>query len=192
MGIIEIILLGIGLAMDAFAVSVCKGLAIKKLNWKNTIIIASYFGIFQAAMPVIGYLLGSSFANLITRFDHWIAFILLLIIGVNMIRDSFADNSQEKNDKIDFKTMTILALATSIDALAIGISFAFLGVQDYTEILPPISIIGFVSFVMSLIGLIFGIQCGCGIARKLKAELWGGIILVIIGLKILIEHLFLQ
>lgn len=182
MGLIEIILLGIGLAMDAFAVSVCKGLAIKKLNWKNTTIIASYFGIFQAAMPVIGYLLGSSFANLITRFDHWIAFILLLIIGVNMIRDSFADNSQEKNDKIDFKTMTILALATSIDALAVGITFAFLEVN----LLLAVLIIGIITFITSIVGVKMGNKFSCRYQRI--AGISGGIILILLGIRILIEH----
>lgn len=122
-----------------------------------------------------------------------IAFAILAFLGGRMILESFKEEECCKLfNPANPKVVLTMAIATSIDALAIGISFAFLGVQDYTEILPPISIIGFVSFVISLIGLIFGIQCGCGIARKLKAELWGGIILVIIGLKILIEHLFLQ
>ena len=136
---------------------------------------------------------GSVFSHLIESVDHWIAFAILAFLGGRMILESFKEEECCKLfNPANPKVVLTMAIATSIDALAIGISFAFLGVQDYTEILPPISIIGFVSFVMSLIGLIFGIQCGCGIARKLKAELWGGIILVIIGLKILIEHLFLQ
>ena len=191
MNIFELFVLAIGLSMDAFAVSICKGLSLGKIKVKHMCMAGLWFGGFQALMPLIGYYLGSFFADMITKYSHWIAFILLLFIGGNMIKESFGEE-EKVNDDMGVKSMFLLAIATSIDALAIGISFAFLGVQDYTEILPPISIIGFVSFVMSLIGLIFGIQCGCGIARKLKAELWGGIILVIIGLKILIEHLFLQ
>ena len=198
MGYLELALIGVGLSMDAFAVSVCKGLSMRKVDKKYMFVLAVFFGGFQALMPALGWLLGSQFQSYITAIDHWIAFILLGLIGGKMILDVVKEKGEneevcpEGSVRIDLREFFLLAIATSIDALAIGISFAFLGVQDYTEILPPISIIGFVSFVMSLIGLIFGIQCGCGIARKLKAELWGGIILVIIGLKILIEHLFLQ
>ena len=157
------------------------------------LVMAFAFGLFQAIMPFIGWMFAKSFSHLIESVDHWIAFAILAFLGGRMILESFKEEECCKLfNPANPKVVLTMAIATSIDALAIGISFAFLGVQDYTEILPPISIIGFVSFVMSLIGLIFGIQCGCGIARKLKAELWGGIILVIIGLKILIEHLFLQ
>ncbi len=134
-----------------------------------------------------------TFSHLIESVDHWIAFAILAFLGGRMIFESFKEEECCKLfNPAKLKVVFTMAIATSIDALAIGISFAFLGVQDYTQILSPISIIGLVSFVMSLIGLIFGIQCGCGIARKVKAELWGGIILVIIGLKILVEHLFFQ
>ena len=193
MGIIELILLSIGLGMDAFAVSVCKGISMKKMNWKKACLIGLYFGGFQAIMPVIGYFFGSSFESIITNIDHWIAFAILAFLGGRMILESFKDEEcRQTFNPASPKVVFTMAIATSIDALAIGISFAFLGINDYTEILSPILIIGFVSFVMSLIGLFFGIKCGCGCARKLKAELWGGIILVFIGLKILIEHLFFQ
>ena len=192
MSLIELFLLAVGLSMDAFAVSVCKGLSMQTMRLKHAFVIGLYFGGFQALMPWLGYLLGIRFQGAIKTYDHWIAFILLGIIGFNMVKESLEQDTESCDASVDVRTMLLLAIATSIDALAVGISFAFLGVQNYNEILSPILIIGLVSFVMSLIGLIFGIQCGCGIARKLKAELWGGIILVIIGLKILIEHLFLQ
>ena len=129
MGIIELILLGIGLGMDAFAVSICKGISMKKMNWKKAIIIGLYFGGLQALMPTLGFFLGTAFQNLITSIDHWIAFILLGIIGGEMIKESFDDDSENKNDDVSFKTMIVLAIATSIDALAIGITFAFLKVN---------------------------------------------------------------
>ena len=192
MGFGELVVLAVGLSMDAFAVSICKGLALQRVSWKECCIAGAWFGGFQALMPLLGYLLGTQFEQFVTSVDHWIAFVLLGIIGGNMIREALSKDEDKLDGSLAFKTMLLLAIATSIDALAVGISFAFLGVQNYNEILSPILIIGLVSFVMSLIGLIFGIQCGCGIARKLKAELWGGIILVIIGLKILVEHLFFQ
>ena len=193
MSIIEIVLLAIGLSMDSLAVSVTGGAVIRNCTVCNMVKIGSFMGITQATMTVLGYLAGVGFQKYITAFDHWIAFVLLLYLGGKMIYDSTQEEDEDcKTNPLCNKTLFGLSIATSIDALAIGISFAFLGVQNYNEILSPILIIGLVSFVMSLIGLIFGIQCGCGIARKLKAELWGGIILVIIGLKILIEHLFLQ
>ena len=195
---IELLLMGVGLAMDAFAVSVCKGLGMKKLNKKQAVVIGLYFGGFQALMPLVGWILGIQFQKYITSIDHWIAFILLGFIGGKMILDVIKEKGENEEVcpddslRINLREIFLLAIATSIDALAIGISFALLGINNYTEILSPILIIGFVSFVMSLIGLYFGIKCGCGCARKLKAELWGGIILVAIGLKILVEHLFLQ
>ena len=183
MGILEISLLGIGLAMDAFAVSICKGLSMKKMNWKNAIIIALYFGIFQALMPMIGYFFGTTFESFVTAFDHWIAFILLALIGGNMIKESFDNEDEKKNDKVDFKTMIVLALATSIDALAVGITFAFFDVN----LLLAVAIIGIITFIIS----IFGVKIGNKFGDKYqnKAELIGGIILVILGIKILLEHL---
>ena len=183
MELFEIVVIGIGLAMDAFAVSVCKGLSMKKLDWKKTIIIALYFGIFQALMPVLGYFLGSTFSSFVQQVDHWIAFILLAIIGGNMIKDSTDDEEEKRNDKVDVKTMILLAIATSIDALAVGVTFAFFEVN----LLLAISIIGIITFVLSILGVIIGNKFGDKFQNR--AELAGGIILIIIGLKILLEHL---
>lgn len=183
MGILEIILIGVGLAMDAFAVAVCKGLSMKKLEWRKTIIIALYFGFFQAIMPAIGYLLGSTFENVVTNIDHWIIFILLAVIGGNMIKESFNKEDDERNDNVDFKSMVILAVATSIDALAVGITFAFFK----TNILLNIGIIGLITFTLSIIGVKIGNKFGDKFQNK--AEFTGGIILIVIGLKILLEHL---
>ena len=175
MGVLELVLLSIGLGMDAFAVSVCKGISMKKMNWKKAITIGLYFGGFQALMPVIGYYLGSAFESLITNIDHWIAFILLGIIGGKMIKDSFANESENCNDDVSFKTMFVLAVATSIDALAVGITFAFLNVN----VILAVSLIG--------IGTKIGSQFGDTYERK--AELVGGCILILLGTKILLEHL---
>lgn len=182
MGITEIILIGIGLAMDAFAVSICKGLSMKKINWKKTIIIAIYFGAFQAIMPSLGYCFGTTCQTFVNKLDHWVAFILLTIIGANMIKESFSKESENFNDKIDFKTMSILALATSIDALTVGISFAFLKIN----LLLAVSIIGVVTFAISIIGVKIGNKFGKKYENK--AEFAGGLILIFIGIKMLIEH----
>lgn len=183
MGITEIILLSVGLAMDAFAVSICKGLSMYKMNWKNTVIIALYFGIFQALMPVLGYFLGATFENAVTSIDHWIAFILLGIIGGNMIKESFGKEDDGKNSSVDFKTMIVLAVATSIDALAVGITLAFLQVN----LILSVSFIGVITFALSLIGVKIGNKFGDKF--KSKAEFMGGLILIVLGLKILLEHL---
>ena len=183
MDFFEIVLIGIGLAMDAFAVSVCKGLSMKKMDWRKAIIISLYFGIFQAVMPVIGCFLGTTFSGFVESVDHWIAFILLAIIGGNMIKDSTDDENEKRNDNIDIKTMLLLAIATSIDALAVGITFAFFE----TNIGLAISIIGLITFILSIIGVKIGNRFGDKFQNK--AELTGGIILIIIGLKILLEHL---
>ena len=183
MGIFEIFLLGIGLAMDAFAVSICKGLSIKKMNWKNAVIIALYFGVFQALMPLIGYFLGMTFESIVTTFDHWVAFALLTLIGGGMIKESFDDEDDKKNDRVDFKTMVVLAIATSIDALAVGITFAFFDVN----IVLAVSIIGIITFIISVLGVKIGNRFGDKYQNK--AQLMGGIILVLLGFKILLEHL---
>lgn len=184
MGFIELLLLSIGLAMDAFAVSVCKGISMKKMNWKKAGIIGLWFGGFQALMPTLGYFLGSAFESLVTNIDHWIAFILLGLIGGNMIKEAFSkDNEENDDDDISFKTMFVLAVATSIDALAIGITFAFLNVN----ILLAISMIGIITFIISIIGTKVGNKFGNKYEKK--AELTGGIILILIGIKILLEHL---
>lgn len=183
MGLVELIILSVGLAMDAFAVSICKGLAMKKMKWKNAIIIGLYFGIFQAIMPLIGYLLGVKFQSAITSIDHWIAFVLLVGIGANMIREAMSKEKEEANDSIKVKDMLILAIATSIDALAIGITFAFLEVN----ITLAVSLIGIITFIISVIGVKIGNIFGDKYEKK--AELAGGIILIGLGIKILIEHL---
>ena len=183
MGILEMFLIAIGLAMDAFAVSVCKGLSLKQMDWRKAIIVGLYFGIFQALMPAIGYFLGATFENLVTQIDHWIAFVLLGIIGINMLREAFDNEKEEANDRVDFKTMLVLAIATSIDALAIGITFAFLKVN----VLLATLLIGIITFGLSVIGVKIGNKFGNKYERK--AETIGGIILILMGLKILLEHL---
>lgn len=184
MSILEILLLGIGLSMDAFAVSICKGLSTKKLQIKHYLIIGAWFGGFQALMPTIGYFLGSTFEQYITAFDHWVAFVLLAAIGANMIKESFSKEESETNSSFDFKTMLLMALATSIDALAVGITFALL-----PDVNVPLAVclIGVTTFVCSAAGLKVGNLFG--LRYKAKAELAGGIILILIGLKILLEHL---
>lgn len=190
---LEIWLLAIGLAMDCFAVSIASGIILKRTQWRPMLIMAFAFGFFQALMPFIGWMCANTFSHLIESVDHWIAFAILAFLGGRMVFESFKDEEcRQESNPASLKVVFTMAIATSIDALAIGVSFAFLGIRDYRAILSPILIIGFVSFVMSLVGLIFGIRCGCGCARKLKAERWGGIILIIIGIKILVEHLFLQ
>lgn len=185
MGLIELIVLSIGLAMDAFAVAICKGLGMKKATLKKSVIVGGYFGIFQAVMPLIGYLIGYKFQDKITAIDHWIAFGLLSIIGINMIKESFSENEDDDNEDADlsFKTMILLAIATSIDALAVGITLAFLNVS----IIPAVSIIGIITFVISFIGVKVGNIFGD--KYKSKAELAGGLILICIGIKILLEHI---
>lgn len=190
---LEIWLIAIGLAMDCFAVSIASGIILKRTQWRPMLVMSFAFGFFQALMPFLGWLFAKNFSHLIESVDHWLAFAILAFLGGRMILESLKEeDSCRLFNPTNPKVVLTMAIATSIDALAVGISFAFLGFQHYTEILSPIFIIGFVSFVISLLGLIFGIQCGCGIAKKVKAELWGGIILVIIGIKILIEHLFFQ
>ena len=185
---LEIWLLAIGLAMDCFAVSIASGIILKRVQLRPLA-----FGFFQALMPLLGWIGASFFSHLIESIDHWVAFAILAFLGGRMVMESFKDEGcRHEFDPTSLKVVSALAVATSIDALAVGISFAFLGVRNFAAILPPIGIIGFVSFALSFIGLMFGIRFGCGIARKLRAELWGGIILIIIGTKILIEHLFLS
>ncbi len=183
-----LLLMGVGLAMDAFAVSICKGLSMRKVNKKQCLVIGLFFGGFQALMPFIGWVLGSQFEQYITSIDHWIAFILLGFIGGKMVVEAIREKDEavevEKMDPpLDLKEMFILAIATSIDALAVGITFAFLQVP----IVEAISIIGITTFVISVIGVYVGNFFGN--RYKKKAELVGGIILILIGLKILLEHL---
>lgn len=187
MGVIELLIIAVGLSMDAFAVAVCKGLAIRdaKFNLKYTVIIGIYFGVFQAIMPLIGYLLGAQFSDKITAIDHWIVFILLSIIGGKMIWESF-DCEQvdiDTDSPVAFKKMIPLALATSIDALAVGVGFAFLKV----DIVPAVTFIGIITFILSMVGVKIGNVFGTKF--QAKAELAGGIILILMGIKILFEHL---
>lgn len=188
---LELWLLAIGLAMDCLAVSIASGIILRRIQWRPMLVIALFFGIFQAIMPLLGWLGASMFSHLIASVDHWIAFAILVFLGGRMIMESFKEEDCcQRFDPTQLKVVLTLAIATSIDALAVGVSFAFLGISSCSQILPSVGIIGFVSSVMSLCGLLFGIKFGCGFAKKLRAELWGGIILVLIGTKILIEHLF--
>ena len=180
----ELFLIGIGLSMDAFAVSICKGLSMQKIDKKYTLCIGLFFGGFQALMPLTGYLLGSQFSGYIERFDHWIAFVLLALIGFHMIKESRAEEEEEKPYAgVNFKELLILAVATSIDALAVGVTFAFLQVN----IVSAITIIGCTTFVISIAGVYVGNVFGS--RYKSRAEFTVGVILILIGLKILLEHL---
>lgn len=200
MTLTELFIIAVGLSMDAFAVSICKGLSLKKLRIKDAIIVGLYFGIFQGGMPLLGYFLGVQFQDKITSFDHWIAFILLGIIGFNMIKESREKDSDSdlaakevsvekinttevEENPLRFKEMIVLAIATSIDALAIGVTLAFLKV----DIVPAVSFIGIITFVLSMVGVKIGNIFGA--KYKSKAEFAGGIILIAMGLKILLEHL---
>ncbi len=184
MGIWELILIAAGLSMDAFAVSVCKGLSAGRLQWKHYLLVGVWFGGFQALMPTLGYFLGSTFEKYITSFDHWNAFVLLAIIGGNMLREGFSGEEEQGDASFSFRAMFILAVATSIDALAVGITFALL---PDVQISAAAGIIGGITFVLSAIGLkvgnIFGLK------YKSKAEIVGGAILILMGIKILLEHL---
>ena len=183
MSLLTLFITAVGLSMDAFAVAICKGLAMKKLSWKKALIIGLWFGGFQALMPTIGYLLGTRFESYVTAIDHWIAFVLLVLIGANMVKESFSKEEESSNDSVDFKTMFLLAIATSIDALAVGVTYAFLQVR----IVPAVSFIGVITFTLSIVGVKIGNVFG--LKYKSKAELTGGIILIVMGIKILLEHL---
>ena len=183
MGLIELFLIAVGLSMDAFAVSVCKGLAMPKCTFKKAAIVGLWFGGFQALMPAIGYILGAQFQEAIASIDHWIAFVLLALIGGNMIHEALDNDEEEADASLDVKTMFLLAVATSIDALAIGITFAFLKVN----IIPAVCFIGIVTFFISFAGVKIGNVFGA--RYKNKAEIVGGVILILLGLKILLEHL---
>ena len=183
MGLAQLFILAVGLAMDAFAVSVCKGLSLPKLRLRHAVIVGAWFGAFQALMPAVGWLLGSAFADLIVSVDHWIAFVLLSIIGGNMIREAFSREEEDADPSLAPMTMLLLAVATSIDALAVGITFAFLRV----DILPAVTLIGACTFLISAAGVKIGNVFGA--RYKSGAELAGGVVLVLIGVKILLEHL---
>lgn len=183
MQLLELFLIAVGLSMDAFAVSVCKGLSVKQVKWKHLLLAGAYFGGFQAMMPLLGYLLGTGFQSLIAAYDHWIAFGLLALIGGNMIREAFSKDDEKLDASFSFKAMVLLAVATSIDALAVGVSFAFLQV----DIVPAVLFIGVVTFILSAVGVKLGSVFGA--RYKAKAEFAGGLILILMGIKIVLEHL---
>lgn len=180
----ELLLIAIGLSMDAFAVAVCKGLSVGKTKVRHYIITGLWFGGFQALMPFLGYLLGTTFEKYIVAFDHWIAFILLSVIGINMIKEGFSKEENETDASFSFKNMLLLAIATSIDALAVGVTFALL---PDVNIFHAISLIGMTTFILSAIGIKIGSVFG--MKYKSAAEITGGIILILMGTKILLEHL---
>ena len=183
MGLGALFILAVGLSMDAFAVSICKGLSIRTLKLRQALLVGAWFGAFQALMPVLGWLLGSAFTDLIESVDHWIAFVLLSLIGGNMIREALSHEEEEADPSLAPVTMLLLAVATSIDALAVGITFAFLRV----DILPAVTLIGVCTFLISGLGVKIGNVFGS--RYKSNAELAGGAVLVLIGVKILLEHL---
>ncbi len=184
MGLAELFILAVGLSMDAFAVAVCKGLSLKRVTLKNSMWVGLWFGAFQALMPLVGFLLGTQFKDSITAVDHWIAFVLLGLIGANMIREAVSGDEESVCDDLSARAMFPLAVATSIDALAIGVTLAFINVDN---IAAAVGFIGVVTFLISA----FGVKIGniFGAKYKSKAELVGGVILIILGIKILIEHL---
>ena len=189
MGIVELLLTGVGLAMDAFAVSVCKGLSMKKIRYGPAVVIALFFGGFQALMPFLGWALGTQFKDYIISIDHWIAFVLLAIIGGKMLKEAFSSDKEEvaqeceQGERMNYKELFLLAIATSIDALAVGVTFAFLNVNIYLAI----AIIGVVTFLLAFAGVVIGNIFGSRFEKG--AQIAGGAILIGIGLKILLEHL---
>ena len=183
MTFVELLLIAIGLSMDAFSVSICKGLTTKRFSWRMALLCGLWFGFFQALMPVIGYYLGAQFQELIEAYDHWIAFGLLFLIGANMIREALSKKEESANGDLDVKTMFLLAIATSIDALAVGVSFACIQVKLWSSVL----IIGITTFLFSVLGVKIGNVFGSKYEKS--AGIIGGIILILIGLKILLEHL---
>ena len=187
MGIIETVILAVSLSMDAFAVALCKGLSLKKINFKNCITVGLWFGAFQGLMPLLGYLLGSTFAEKIQSIDHWVAFVLLAIIGANMIKESFEKDEECVDCSLGFKAMLPMAIATSIDALAVGVSFAFTTFNPDWFVYVAFVLIGVITCTLSAIGVKVGNIFGT--KYKSKAEFVGGAVLIILGLKILIEGL---
>lgn len=179
----ELLILAVGLAMDAFAVAVCKGLSLRTLKLQQALLVGVWFGLFQALMPALGWLLGSAFSGLVQSVDHWMAFVLLSIIGGNMIREGLQGDDENCDPSLSFGVMLLLAVAISIDALAVGITFAFLNVS----ILLAVALIGVVTFTISAVGVKMGNLFGA--RYKSKAEFFGGAVLILIGLKILLEHL---
>lgn len=185
---LEIWLLAVSLAMDCFSVSITSGILLRNIRWRTYLTIAFFFGLFQAAMPLIGWYFASHFYPFVESVDHWIAFGLLFVLGVKMIHESFDKDEDNHFDPTRLKTVLMLAVATSIDALAVGISFSFMGMESLRSILHPIAVIGLVSFAFSIAGCLIGVYFGKRV--NLRAELWAGIILIGVGVKILFEHLY--
>lgn len=183
MSFVELLLIAIGLSMDAFSVSICKGLTTKKFSWRMALVCGLWFGFFQALMPIIGYFLGAQFQEMIEAYDHWIAFGLLFLIGANMIREAVWGKEESQDGSLGFKTMLLLAIATSIDALAVGVSFACIRVKLWSSVI----VIGLTTLAFSVLGVKIGNVFGSKYEKS--AEIIGGIILILIGLKILLEHL---
>lgn len=196
MSILELWLLAVALAMDCFTVSIVFGVLLRKIEWRTILVVAFLFGLFQAMMPLAGWLATNSFSSLIEDYDHWIAFGLLAFLGGRMIKESFSDDEEEEEAEAKhinprkLKTQLVFAVATSIDALAVGISFTCLGFNTISSLFLPLLIIGFVSLAFSIVGSLLGIRFGKGVEKRLKPELLGGIVLIIIGVRVLCEHLF--
>ena len=198
MSILELWLLAVALAMDCFTVSIVFGVLLRKIEWRTILVVAFLFGLFQAMMPLAGWLATNYFSSLIEDYDHWIAFGLLAFLGGRMIKESFSDDEEEGEAEAEakhinprkLKTQLVFAVATSIDALAVGISFTCLGFNTISSLSLPLLIIGFVSLAFSIVGSLLGIRFGKGVEKRLKPELLGGIVLIIIGVRVLCEHLF--
>lgn len=196
MSILELWFLAVALAMDCFTVSIVFGVLLRKIEWRTILAVAFLFGLFQAMMPLAGWLATNSFSSLIEDYDHWIAFGLLAFLGGRMIKESFSDDEEEEEAESKhinprkLKTQLVFAVATSIDALAVGISFTCLGFNTISSLSLPLLIIGFVSLAFSIVGSLLGIRFGKGVEKRLKPELLGGIVLIIIGIRVLCEHLF--
>lgn len=196
MSILELWLLAVALAMDCFTVSIVFGVLLRKIEWRTILVVAFLFGLFQAMMPLAGWFATNSFSSLIEDYDHWIAFGLLVFLGGRMIKESFSDDEEEEEAEAKhinprkLKTQLVFAVATSIDALAVGISFTCLGFNTISSLSLSLLIIGFVSLAFSIVGSLLGIRFGKGVEKRLKPELLGGIVLIIIGIRVLCEHLF--
>ena len=181
-------ILAFALAMDCFAVSIASGIIMKRVKWRPMLLMATLFGLFQAVNPVVGWVGTDYCHNLIANFDHWIAFLILAFLGGRMVIESFKKEEKKNFNPESIKVIFTMAVATSIDAFAVGISFSCMGIKSWGELLFPLVAIGTVSFLLSIVGLFFGIKFGERYAQRLRAELWGGLILIAIGVKVLVEH----
>lgn len=184
----EALILAFALAMDCFAVSIASGIIMKRVKWRPMLLMATLFGLFQAVNPVVGWVGTDYCHNLIANFDHWIAFLILAFLGGRMVMESFKKEEKKNFNPESIKVIFTMAIATSIDAFAVGISFSCMGIKSWGELLFPLVAIGAVSFLLSIVGLFFGIKFGERYAQRLRAELWGGLILIAIGVKVLVEH----